>query len=96
MTPKFGELLKALRIAKGIGVRQACRLAYGKDNLCANWSRVENGISPPPMREWRIRNMVKNLNFSEDEIKRLLDAAYRDRIAMMNQRLSDYIERGRL
>src|ERR1041385_4833841 len=41
----FGELMKELRIARRLTLREFC-LAAGVDP--SNWSKVERGIIPPP------------------------------------------------
>ncbi len=48
MSTQFGELLKDLRIGKGLTLRQ-CSIALGVDP--SNWSKVERGINFAPKDE---------------------------------------------
>jgi transcriptional regulator with XRE-family HTH domain len=41
----FGQLIKDLRIAKRLTLRQCC-MELGTDP--SNWSKMERGVSPPP------------------------------------------------
>jgi transcriptional regulator with XRE-family HTH domain len=48
MSAAFGKLLKSLRMAKGLTLREFC-LANGLDP--GNYSRLERGLFPPPQKE---------------------------------------------
>jgi len=61
---KFGNLLKNLRITRGLTLREACRLA-GYDP--SNWSKIERGILSPPSNEKDLKNWAKILGIAENK-----------------------------
>ncbi len=71
---KFGELLKNLRINKGLTLRQACRLTNYDPS---NWSKIERGILPPPSDEKILKSWTKILGISRNkkQIQEFIDNA---------------------
>jgi len=71
---KFGDLLRSLRINKGLTLRQACRLANYDPS---NWSKIERGILPPPSDEKTLKNWAKILGITENkkQIQEFIDNA---------------------
>jgi len=73
MRKKFGQILKELRIKKGLTLRHACRvLNYDP----SNWSKIERGKMSPPTDEKTLRRWAKVLGTSkEKEVQEFLDEA---------------------
>jgi len=55
---KFGNLLKELRIEKGLSLREVCKLTCYDPS---NWSKIERGILSPPSDERILRKWAEAL-----------------------------------
>jgi len=69
---KFGELIKDLRIAKELTLRQCC-LELNVDP--SNWSKMERGITPPPKDVKLLGGWAKFFNLAGDPKREFLDLA---------------------
>lgn len=69
---KFGEMLKNLRIAKNLSLREICKLA---DFDPSNWSKIERGLMAPPSDEKILEKWAKILGLSAKEIREFMDNA---------------------
>lgn len=65
----FGELLKKLRIQKGISLRDASRKCAMDSG---NWSKMETGMLPPPKYGADIGDIATILGFSVPDTKMLI------------------------
>jgi transcriptional regulator with XRE-family HTH domain len=73
MKNNFGQILKDLRIKKGLTLRRACRLLNYDPS---NWSKIERGRMSPPSDERILRNWAKILGISkEKKIQEFIDIA---------------------
>lgn len=73
MRKNFGQILKELRIKKGLTLRHACRIL---DYDPSNWSKIERGRISPPSDQRTLRSWAKNLGISkEKEIQEFIDRA---------------------
>lgn len=61
---KFGNLLKNLRIAKKLTLREACGLTSYDPS---NWSKIERGILSPPSDERTLKNWAKILGIIKNK-----------------------------
>ncbi|MDD2764506.1 MAG: helix-turn-helix transcriptional regulator [Opitutaceae bacterium] len=68
----FGELIKNLRIAKQLTLRQFCAEA-GVDP--SNWSKVERGVNPPPGDEPTLKTIAGILGLTGEPRQRFFDQA---------------------
>ena len=55
----FGEFIKERRIAKGISLREFCKLM---EIDASNWSKVERGLLAPPQDQKKLRNIARALD----------------------------------
>jgi len=69
---KFGALLKDIRIAKGLTLRQCCEL-LGVDP--SNWSKLERGITPAPKDPAIVEAWADTLELKGDTRQSFLDTA---------------------
>jgi len=69
---KFGELIKDLRIAKELTLRQCC-MELNVDP--SNWSKMERGITPPPKDSKLLGSWAKFFKLSGDKKREFLDLA---------------------
>ena len=60
----FGQTLKDLRLAKGLSLREVCRLT-GYDP--SNWSKIERGILPPPSDEQVLKKWADILGMGKNQ-----------------------------
>ncbi|MCX6761152.1 MAG: helix-turn-helix transcriptional regulator [Candidatus Nealsonbacteria bacterium] len=73
MKENFSQILKELRIKKGLTLRNACRIL---DYDPSNWSKIERGKMPPPSDEKTLRKWAKSLGVSnENDIREFVDRA---------------------
>ena len=73
MKEKFNQILKELRIKKGLTLRNACRLL---DYDPSNWSKIERGKISPPSDEKILRKWAKVLGLStENDVRGFIDKA---------------------
>lgn len=68
---KFGEIVRAKRLEKQIGLRQFC-LETGVDP--SNWSRIERGLQPPP-NTFDFEKVATLLDINSDALKDLAKLA---------------------
>lgn len=68
----FGALLKDIRIAKGLTLRQCCEL-LGVDP--SNWSKLERGITPAPKDPAIAEGWAKALGLTGEVRQNFLDTA---------------------
>ncbi len=68
----FGALLKDIRIAKGLTLRQCCEL-LGVDP--SNWSKLERGIVPAPKDPAIVEGWAEALELKGDARQNFLDTA---------------------
>jgi transcriptional regulator with XRE-family HTH domain len=68
----FGALLKDIRIAKGLTLRQCCEL-LGVDP--SNWSKLERGITPAPKDPAIVECWAKALGLTGEARQNFLDTA---------------------
>ena len=70
----FGEMLKNLRIERGLTLRKTAELA---DYDPSNWSKVERGKLSPPSDEEVLKKWAKILGLSikSDKIQEFIDRA---------------------
>lgn len=59
----FGDLIKALRIERDIGLREFCR-RLSVD--ASNWSKIERGILAPPQDDEKLDQIAEILNIEQD------------------------------
>lgn len=69
---KFGELVKDLRIAKELTLRQCC-IELKADP--SNWSKMERGITPPPKDAKLLEGWAKFFGLAGDQKREFLDLA---------------------
>ncbi|MFA7385358.1 MAG: helix-turn-helix transcriptional regulator [Candidatus Paceibacterota bacterium] len=70
---KFGKNLKNLRIKKGLGLREICKLANYDPS---NWSKIERGKMSPPSEELILQKWAKILGLrTKKEIQKFIDEA---------------------
>ncbi len=69
----FGELIKSLRVAREITLREFCRKA-GLD--ASNWSKVERGVLAPPKGKDVLNTISHVLDLSQEEQQGLQDTAF--------------------
>jgi transcriptional regulator with XRE-family HTH domain len=69
---KFGELIKDLRIAKELSLRQCC-IEIKADP--SNWSKMERGIAPPPKDAKLLESWAKFFGLADDQKREFLDLA---------------------
>lgn len=72
MNMSFGELIKQLRIAKGLTLRQ-CSAELGVD--ASNWSKMERGITPPPKDLGLLERWAKFFAVAKEKRQEFLDLA---------------------
>lgn len=73
MKENFGQILKELRIKKGLTLRNACRILNYDPS---NWSKIERGKIPPPSGEKTLRKWAQVLGLlSESNIREFIDIA---------------------
>ena len=58
----FGELVKAARIEKKIGLREFCKLGSLD---ASNWSKVERGLLAPPRDEEKLHRIAEVLGIEK-------------------------------
>ena len=94
-TKAFGEMLKRLRMTKGITLREFC-LAHKLDP--GNYSRLERGLFPPPQREELLEKyaMALDLRRGSDEWIEFFDLAAASRGEIPRDILSDQEVVGKL
>ena len=68
----FGALLKDIRIAKGLTLRQCCEL-LGVDP--SNWSKLERGITPAPKDPAILEAWAKALGLKGEARQAFIDTA---------------------
>ena len=68
----FGALLKDIRIAKGLTLRQCCE-QLGVDP--SNWSKLERGITPPPKDPAILEGWATALELTGEARQEFLDTA---------------------
>ena len=69
---KFGELIKSLRIAKELTLRQCCS-DLGVDP--SNWSKMERGVTPPPKDVEILEGWADFFQLQGDKKQEFLDLA---------------------
>lgn len=70
---KFGEILKDLRIKKGLSLRNVCKLTNYDPS---NWSKIERGKISPPTKEYILRKWAKVLGLeTKKDVQNFIDAA---------------------
>ena len=69
---KFGELIKDLRIAKELTLRQCCAEL---DVDPSNWSKMERGVTPPPKNEELLERWAKFFGLKGDKQREFMDLA---------------------
>ena len=73
MKENFSQILKELRIKKGLTLRNTCRILNYDPS---NWSKIERGKMPPPSDEKILRKWAKALGLSnENDIREFVDRA---------------------
>ncbi len=73
MAKNFGQILKELRIKKGLTLRHACRILNYDPS---NWSKIERERMLAPSDEKTLRNWAKVLGLlKEKEIQEFIDKA---------------------
>ncbi len=72
MKTNFGELVKDLRIAKELTLREFCAQA-GVDP--SNWSKVERGLNPPPGDGKTLKGMADLLGLAREVRQNFFDQA---------------------
>ena len=73
MKKTFAQILKELRIKKGLTLRNACRLLNYDSS---NWSKIERGKMSPPSKEKTLRKWARTLGLlNEDDIREFVDNA---------------------
>jgi transcriptional regulator with XRE-family HTH domain len=68
----FGELIKQLRIAKQLTLRQCCS-DLGVDP--SNWSKMERGVTPPPNDIGILERWAKFFGVARDKKQEFFDLA---------------------
>ena len=68
----FGALLKDIRIAKGLTLRQCCE-RLGVDP--SNWSKLERGITPAPKDPAILETWADSLELAGETRQQFLDTA---------------------
>lgn len=81
MSTQFGELLKRLRIAKEITLRQ-CSAELGIDP--SNWSKIERGINPAPKDANVLEAWVAFFGITGSDKQEFLDKAALSRSEIPN------------
>lgn len=69
---KFGKLIKQLRIAKQLTLRQCCA-ELGVDP--SNWSKMERGVTPPPKDMGLLERWAKFFGVGKEKKQEFLDLA---------------------
>jgi len=73
MNIKFGQMLKKLRIEKGLSLRHTCRLVNYDPS---NWSKIERGKMSPPTNIKILQKWAKTLGISgKKEVQIFIDKA---------------------
>lgn len=73
MRKNFGQIIKELRIKRGLTLRHTCRLLNYDPS---NWSKIERGKMSPPSDKKTLRNWAKVLGISEKkEVQEFIDGA---------------------
>lgn len=67
MNATFGELVKRLRAAKRLGLREFCIAA---DVDPSNWSKVERGVLTPPQNKAALEKIAAILQLAPDAKER--------------------------
>ena len=71
---KFGKMLKELRIAKELSLREVCKLTNNYDP--SNWSKIERGKISPPSNRKMLLKWAKVLGVKKsEEIQQFIDQA---------------------
>jgi len=88
MGTSFGKLLKKLRMAKGLTLREFCQ-AHGLDP--GNYSRLERGLFPPPQKEELLEKyaIALGLQRGSDDWLEFFDSAAASRGEIPKDLLSD-------
>ena len=88
MATKFGQMLKKLRLGKGISLREFC-LENGFD--AANFSRLERGLFPPPQSHELLEKYARTLGLEvgSDEWLEFFDVAAADRGELPRDLMAD-------
>ncbi len=88
MSDAFGNLMKKLRVAKGVTLREFCQ-ANGFDP--GNYSRLERGLFPPPQKEVLLEKYATALGLTRgaDEWLEFFDLAAATRGEIPKDLLSD-------
>ena len=70
----FGKLIKEIRIKKGMGLREFCRLLSID---ASNWSKVERGVMPPPQDPDKLNQIaeVMGIDKNSDLYSEFIDSA---------------------
>jgi len=68
----FGQLIKQLRIAKELTLRQCCS-ELGVDP--SNWSKMERGVTPPPKDVGILERWARFFGVSGDKKQEFFDLA---------------------
>lgn len=72
MSTQFGRLIKDLRIAKGLTLRQCCeQLRFDP----SNWSKIERGINPAPKDQKLLTEWAEYLGQQGEALIEFLDLA---------------------
>jgi len=73
MKENFSQILKELRIKKGLTLRNVCRILNFDPS---NWSKIERGKMSPPSEEKTLRKWAQVLGLSkENDIHEFIDKA---------------------
>ena len=69
---KFGDLVRELRVKKGLKLREFCRERRLDPS---NWSKIERGVNSPPGDPKILNRWARFFDLSGDELQRFLDSA---------------------
>jgi transcriptional regulator with XRE-family HTH domain len=69
---KFGELIKEMRIAKELTLRQCCAEL---DVDPSNWSKMERGVTPPPKDGKLLERWAKYFGLASEKQQAFFDLA---------------------
>jgi transcriptional regulator with XRE-family HTH domain len=69
----FGKLIKELRIARQLTLRQCCA-ELGVDP--SNWSKMERGVTPPPKDTSLLDRWARFLGVTSEKNQEFLDLAF--------------------
>jgi len=70
----FGEMIKAIRVEKKIGLREFCKMVSVD---ASNWSKIERGLLPAPRDKEKMQRVAEILGIEENSLQfeKLMDEA---------------------